>query len=75
MAGDLILGGLFQGWSWAALHPWETSIQLSIPFWAVRLVAGVVMFAAQILFVVNFYLTWRKSRQPKALTLSTTNLA
>ena len=61
MASDLILGGLFQGWSWAALQPWDRSIQLSIPFWAVRLVAGGVMFGAQLLFVWNFFLTWRKA--------------
>ena len=62
MAGDLILGGLFQGWSWAALQPWEASVQVSIPFWSVRIVAGLVMFAAQLLFIANFYLTWRNSQ-------------
>ena len=31
MAGDLILCGLFQGWSWAALHPWEDSPLRAIP--------------------------------------------
>uniref|UniRef100_A0A7C2NU93 Cytochrome oxidase n=1 Tax=Schlesneria paludicola TaxID=360056 RepID=A0A7C2NU93_9PLAN len=67
MAGDLILGGLFQGWSWAALQPWESSVQVSIPFWSVRIVAGLVMFAAQLLFVWNFYKTWQKSRSTAAL--------
>uniref|UniRef100_A0A7C2JZY2 Cytochrome oxidase n=1 Tax=Schlesneria paludicola TaxID=360056 RepID=A0A7C2JZY2_9PLAN len=62
MAGDLILGGLFQGWSWAALQPWEASVQVSIPFWSVRLVAGLVMFAVQLLFVYNLFKTWQKSR-------------
>jgi cytochrome c oxidase cbb3-type subunit 1 len=61
MAGDLILGGLFQGWSWAALQPWESSIHVSIPFWSVRIVAGLVMFLAQIIFIMNFYMTWRTS--------------
>lgn len=61
MAGDLILGGLFQGWSWAALQPWDDSIAVSIPFWAVRIVAGTVMFVAQILFSWNMYKTWQKS--------------
>lgn len=61
MAGDLILGGLFQGWSWAALQPWENSLQVSIPFWSVRLVAGLVMFWAQIVFVLNLYRTWQRS--------------
>lgn len=63
MAGDLILGGLFQGWSWAALQPWESSIQVSIPFWSVRIVAGLIMFAAQILFIANLVMTWKMSRR------------
>lgn len=61
MAGDLILGGLFQGWSWAALQPWDASITVSIPFWSVRIVAGIIMFLAQLLFVLNFYLTWKNA--------------
>ncbi|GIX05551.1 MAG: cytochrome c oxidase, cbb3-type subunit I [Planctomycetaceae bacterium] len=62
MASDLILGGLFQGWSWAALQPWEHSLRVSIPFWAVRLVAGLVMFAAQLLFVLNLAATWQQAQ-------------
>jgi len=62
MSGDLILCGLFQGWSWAALQPWESSVQVSIPFWSVRIVAGLVMFAVQLLFIYNFFKTWQKSR-------------
>jgi cytochrome c oxidase cbb3-type subunit 1 len=73
MAGDLILCGLFQGWSWAALHPWESSIQYSIPFWAVRMVAGLIMFCAQILFMINLFMTWRvsvKTRRDEAPSLN-----
>ena len=61
MAGDLILGGLFQGWSWAALQPWEKSIEVSIPFWAIRIAAGTLMFWAQCLFAYNLFKTWQKS--------------
>jgi cytochrome c oxidase cbb3-type subunit 1 len=61
MAGDLILGGLFQGWSWSALQPWENSIAVSIPFWAVRIAAGLVKFWAQILMAWNLYRTWQRS--------------
>ena len=75
MSGDLILGGLFQGWSWAALQPWDASIRLSIPFWSVRLVAGVVIFAAQILFMLNFYLTWRKAPRTTPVTEPASGLA
>lgn len=59
MAGDLIMLGPFQGWSWASLKPWDHSIDLSIPFWAVRVVAGLMMFAGQIVFLWNLYKTWK----------------
>lgn len=62
MAGDLILGGLFQGWSWAALQPWEESIRVSQPFWITRLFAGAAITGGQIAFAYNFYKTWQLSR-------------
>jgi cytochrome c oxidase cbb3-type subunit 1 len=61
MAGDLILGGLFQGWSWMGLQPWDHSVNISQPFWATRVGAGLAMFAGQVCFVVNLYLTWQQS--------------
>lgn len=61
MAGDLILAGLFQGWSWAALQPWEASVEISQPFWVVRILAGIAMFAGQVLFCVNLWKTWQRS--------------
>ncbi len=63
MVVDLILGGLFQGWSWAALQPWEDSIRVSLPFWWVRLAAGLVFLAGQVCFFVNVYRTWKAGRQ------------
>ena len=63
MAGDLILAGLFQGWSWAALQPWDASVEVSIPFWVFRVFAGLAMFIGQILFLYNWYMTWKQSRQ------------
>lgn len=62
MAGDLILGGLFQGWSWAALQPWEESIAVSQPFWATRVVAGLAITGGQLAFIYNLYRTWQLSR-------------
>ncbi len=62
MSGDLILGGLFQGWSWAALQPWEASIEVSMPFWLVRVGAGLMMFAGLIVFLYNLYMTWQASK-------------
>ena len=61
MALDLIIAGVFQGYSWAALFPWNVSIELSIPFWAVRVPAGLMMFAGQLVFVYNIYKTWQLS--------------
>jgi cytochrome c oxidase cbb3-type subunit 1 len=59
---DLTFAGIFQGWSWASLQPWEDSIRLSIPFWAVRLVAGLAIIYGQLLFAWNLYKTWQESR-------------
>jgi cytochrome c oxidase cbb3-type subunit 1 len=63
MVVDLILGGLFQGWSWAALQPWEDSIRVSMPFWWIRLVAGLAFIAGQVCFFVNLYQTWKAGRR------------
>ncbi|MCA9026238.1 MAG: cbb3-type cytochrome c oxidase subunit I [Planctomycetaceae bacterium] len=62
MASDLILGGLFQGWSWAALQPWDASVEISQPFWAVRVVAGLAILGGQLAFVYNLYRTWQLSK-------------
>lgn len=62
MALDLTLAGLFQGWSWAALQPWDASIEISQPFWIVRIWAGIAMFSGQVLFCVNLWKTWRMSQ-------------
>ena len=61
MASDLILGGLFQGWSWMGLQPWEHSVEISQPFWVTRLVAGLAITGGQLCFVWNLYKTWQCS--------------
>ncbi len=61
MALDLTLAGLFQGWSWAALQPWDASIEVSQPFWIVRVFAGIAIFSGQVLFCVNLWKTWQRS--------------
>jgi cytochrome c oxidase cbb3-type subunit 1 len=70
MSADLITAGPFQGYSWAQLLPWEVSIELSIPFWVVRLFAGLLMFIGLLVFLTNIALTWRKSRQAAHTTTS-----
>ena len=65
MAADLILGGLFQGWSWSSLQPWDRSIDVSFPFWMIRIWAGLSMFGGLVVFLYNFYMTWRS--EPEAV--------
>ena len=62
MAFDLIALGVFQGLSWSSLMPWDVSIDVSIPFWAVRLVAGLLMFTGFFVFMFNMAATWITSR-------------
>jgi cytochrome c oxidase cbb3-type subunit 1 len=61
MAGDLILAGLFQGAFWAAMYPWQASIDVLFPFWVVRVWAGIAMFSGVIVFIWNIYKTWQKA--------------
>jgi cytochrome c oxidase cbb3-type subunit 1 len=63
MALDLTLAGVFQGYYWASLQPWEVSVEGSQPFWIVRVFAGLAMMAGQVCFFVNLYKTWRLSRE------------
>jgi cytochrome c oxidase cbb3-type subunit 1 len=67
MATDLILGGIFQGWAWAAMFPWEESITISIPFWIVRVVAGLAMFLGLLCFLYNLFMTWRQAAKTSAV--------
>jgi len=62
MASDLILLGVFQGYWWASLQPWDVSTNGSMPFWILRVFAGLAMFAGQICFFYNLYMTWQTSR-------------
>lgn len=59
---DLTLAGIFQGFSWASLQPWESSISMSHPFWVVRVFAGLAMFGGLLAFLFNIYRTWRDVR-------------
>ena len=67
MATDLTLVGVFQGYWWASLQPWDVSTEGSFPFWVVRIYAGLAMFIGQILFVYNIYMTWKLSRRRSEL--------
>ncbi|HUS37890.1 MAG TPA: cbb3-type cytochrome c oxidase subunit I, partial [Pirellulales bacterium] len=56
---DLGLAGVFQGFFWASLQPWDVSVTGSQPFWITRLFAGLAIIAGQLCFVYNLYKTWR----------------
>ncbi len=56
---DLGLAGVFQGYYWASLAPWDVSVTGSQSFWVVRAFAGLMMFSGTLCFLVNLYLTWR----------------
>jgi cytochrome c oxidase cbb3-type subunit 1 len=56
---DLGLLGMFQGYFWASLQPWETSITGSQPFWITRIFAGIAMFVGFLCFVWNIIMTYR----------------
>lgn len=58
---DLGLAGMFQGYYWASLRPWDESVIGSYPFWMIRLFAGLAIIAGQLAFVYNLYRTWRAS--------------
>lgn len=62
MSSDLIIGGVFQGLSWSSLLPWEHSLELSIPYWSIRIVAGLMMFAGLLVFLFNIAKTYARSR-------------
>jgi cytochrome c oxidase cbb3-type subunit 1 len=56
---DLGLAGVFQGYYWASLQPWDVSTSGSQPFWIVRVFAGLGMFGGLLCMVVNLLQTIR----------------
>ena len=56
---DLGLAGVFQGYYWASMQPWDVSVTGSQPFWMTRAVAGLAMFAGFLCFIYNLWRTWR----------------
>ena len=56
---DLTLAGIFQGYFWGSLQPWEASLDVSYPFWVTRLFAGLAIISGQVVFIYNLWQTWR----------------
>lgn len=55
---DLGLAGMFQGFYWASLQPWDVSVVGSQPFWIVRLIAGLAIAAGFVCFLINLFMTY-----------------
>jgi cytochrome c oxidase cbb3-type subunit 1 len=54
---DLTLAGIFQGYYWSSMQPWEASVDGSQPFWIVRVFAGLMLFSGLLVFLYNIYRT------------------
>ena len=67
---DLTLAGVFQGYFWASLQPWEASIDGSYPFWMTRLFAGLAIIGGQLAFIYNLFMTWRLSKKNATASVS-----
>ncbi len=67
---DLGLVGVFQGFFWAGLQPWDVSLIGSQPFWVTRLVAGLGMLAGFLCFLYNIWMTYRGTERPSEAALS-----
>lgn len=61
MSADLIILGVFQGYMWASLAPWSDVVSFSIPWWALRIIAGLFMFTSLTIFQAHMILTWMKA--------------
>src|SRR5690554_3093282 len=61
---DLLAAGLVQGFMWKSLVPFIDSVVASKPFWWVRTLSGVTIFAGTVCFFINMLMTWRQSRVP-----------
>jgi cytochrome c oxidase cbb3-type subunit 1 len=61
---DLTLAGIFQGYWWASLQPWDVSTDGSFPFWVVRVFAGLSMFGGLLAFLYNLYMTMTGAASP-----------
>jgi cytochrome c oxidase cbb3-type subunit 1 len=65
---DLALAGMFQGYYWASLQPWDVSTEGAQPFWITRVFAGLAMFAGLLCFLVNLWMTWRGAETGEPVT-------
>jgi len=55
---DLVIAGVFQGFYWASLQPWDVSVDGSQPFWITRVFAGLAMALGFACFLLNLAMTY-----------------
>lgn len=60
---SLTFAGIFEGFSWGILEPWEESIAAAMPYWIFRFFTGIAIFTGQILFLTNIVMTVLKPRE------------
>ena len=75
MTVDLTLAGLFQGFYWVSLQPWENSVSTSQPFWIIRVFAGLTIIGGQICFVYNLWKTYLLSRDGATVSAPPSHVA
>ncbi len=59
---DLLCAGLVQGFMWKNLSPFIETVIASKPFWWVRTLSGVAIFAGTMCFLVNLVMTWKNRK-------------
>lgn len=59
----LTFAGVFEGFSWGLLEPWEESINAAMPYWIFRFFTGIAIYLGQICFLINLVMTILKPRE------------
>lgn len=59
---DLTAAGLAHGFMMRGLSPWEEILQTMHPFWLLRAITGLVIFAGHVCLLVNLWMTARVTR-------------
>jgi cytochrome c oxidase cbb3-type subunit 1 len=54
---SLTFAGIFEGFSWGSVEPWEDSIQIASPYWYFRFFTGLAIYAGQVCFLHNLVMT------------------
>jgi len=64
---DLVVVGILQGLYWMELRWWDDSVNVSLPYWWVRIVAGLAIISGQVCLFVDLALTYSRARRTAAV--------